>query len=546
MSDRRSFDIFDYYNVQKILVKREISTTYLANAKEQTESQTVIKVFDRARLPTPQDNETSRAYVKTLLSLQHRSIVPLFDIVFMKTYLYSIRAYLAHDSLDQRLQALPSKRFTWEEALDIILPIGRALSYAHNEAITHGNIKPENVLFNQHDEAMLADFSLAPVIHLSNFASSSDLHTAHYMAPEQFMGRMNHLSDQYALACLAYTLIAGHPPFEAQNITSLWNQHANENPVPLSTLFPQLPGSLAHAIMKALAKKPDQRYHDMSAFLLALESGTDALSARIEFSQNSLYNPYRVDIKTPLLPEPIAQKNTSMQIDATALPPAVPPPAFLSKERSIAASDPPHLDPYNETMTMFSAGELASAGVSADRQIHPLANSIAPLGDMHLPSTPKTGKYLDTDTSLFVHSSQKRTNQLLFWAAFLLLLTLFASSCVALVFNQPVSKYIALHARSNPVKNHTTPPNVQITSTPHALQTPQSSKKANTPTSSPFSAVTPTSSAVPSPQPQPSSASLPPAQATSPSSIPENPWRGSGGYGSGPYRPPFFFPRFRR
>ena len=304
MVDQPSFDIFNHYRIHKILATKEMSSTYVASAIEHAQYQVVIKIFNRTCIRGLQDYKKSRPYIKTLLSLHHQRIVPLLDVVFNETQLYLVSMYLPHSSLRERLQNLPSKQLPWEEALIVILQIGQALVYAHSQGIIHGDIKPENILHKDKGEIMLTDFSLAPAINLLTPVTPTGLHTPQYMAPEQFMGTTSHLSDQYALACLAYELLTGHPPFEAQRYTSLWNKHANEDPAPLSPLVPHIPTFIAQAILKALTKEPQQRHPDMSTFLLALEHGSNLLSphtvATLEMDRVS----YAVEINTSLLHPP--------------------------------------------------------------------------------------------------------------------------------------------------------------------------------------------------------------------------------------------------
>jgi serine/threonine protein kinase len=531
MSDKQSFDIFDHYSIQKILAKREFSSTYLASAKEQAVSQTVIKVFHRAHSRTSQTDEASKTYIKTLLSLQHPSIVPLFDVIFNETQLYVVRAYLSHDSLGQRLQSLPNGRLKWEETLNILLKVGHALSYAHNHAITHGNIKPENILYNDNDEVMLTDFSIIPAIHFSTFVYPSHLHTAHYMAPEQFMGQANPLSDQYALACLAYALISGHPPFESSKFTSLWDKHANEDPAPLSIQFPYLPQAFTIALMKALAKDPSQRYPDMATFLLALVSGS-ALSSVIQPIpiQNLQNAAYGVDINTSLSNETGSETDGDPQVDFPPLPPQSLP------DEPVPSSSIPLQDPFNETMTMFVVGDTLAANEPTDlAQAHAIAQPMVPV--------PATLPFEHTTTIKIPFPIQKRAYQPAFLVALLLLAVMFTATCLALVLNHaatPSSK-LTLHRPSTvtvatPPHSASLPPAQILSPSPKAVATPTATHAAQ------HDSQVPATSSAPAPAPTPQPAAQPTPQPTeSPAYTPETPWW-NGSYGSWQHRSPTFSP----
>jgi len=82
----------------------------------------------------------------------------------------------------------------------------------------------------------------------------SDPRNMCYMAPEQFVGSASEKSDQYALACLAYELLAGRVPFSAQSFAMMWASHYAQLLVPLSDLVPDLPKRIGKAMLKAMAK----------------------------------------------------------------------------------------------------------------------------------------------------------------------------------------------------------------------------------------------------------------------------------------------------
>ncbi len=163
-----------------------------------------------------------------------------------------------------------------DETLTILTQIGQALHHAHQQTIVHCDLKPDNVLFNAHNEAMLADFGIAAILATMGTKQIGRGGTPAYMAPEQFEGLVSMKSDQYALGCIAYELVTGLQPFTVltPSIQAMWYQHAHVTPTPPTSLNPQLPVHVERAIMKAIAKERINRHTDIETFISALHKSS--------------------------------------------------------------------------------------------------------------------------------------------------------------------------------------------------------------------------------------------------------------------------------
>jgi alpha-tubulin suppressor-like RCC1 family protein len=203
---------------------------------------------------------------RMIQSLDHPGIVTVFDAGEADGRLYLAMRLVNGISLKD---LLAQGRLSTEESLRILDRLADALDYAHSRAVIHRDIKPSNVLINPEGQPVLVDFGLAKALgDTSVTVSSHYLGTPTYMAPEQASGDpVSHRADLYSLACLAYEMLSGAPPYTEQDPLALLLAHGNQ-PVPRVTeRDPGLPGPVDAVLQRALAKKPTDRYPSARSFL---------------------------------------------------------------------------------------------------------------------------------------------------------------------------------------------------------------------------------------------------------------------------------------
>jgi len=212
---------FNQYCPTKQIASKPSRSVYLAHPNNHVSQKVVLKVFDAAYFTSDQQSKNFLQEVERIRQVKHSSIIPILDLGVEQGKPYVVREYLASHSLRHRLDRLSPQRLSLQEALTIIFQVGRVLSYAHQRGIFHGNLKPENIFFNSNGKVLLSDFGFASFINVTKLDDKSNLQTTSYLAPEQLVGSITAKSDQYALACLAYELIAGCAPFSAQSFSSV-------------------------------------------------------------------------------------------------------------------------------------------------------------------------------------------------------------------------------------------------------------------------------------------------------------------------------------
>jgi serine/threonine-protein kinase len=164
------------------------------------------------------------------------------------------------------------------QALEIVEQIGAALEEAHRHGVVHRDIKPANVFLDDRGRVKVGDFGIARVEDSELTQTGVGLGTPGYIAPEVLRGgRADARSDLFALGVLAYALLAGKKPFPGETRETLAIQVLEHQPEPPATLRPEAPRAASDAVMRALAKRPDDRQPDVAAFLRELRGGPETL-----------------------------------------------------------------------------------------------------------------------------------------------------------------------------------------------------------------------------------------------------------------------------
>lgn len=198
---------------------------------------------------------------RLVAALRHPNIVQVYDFDHNEEYgiYYMVMEYIPGATLKERLVA---GDMPLEEGAAIVAAIADALDYAHRRGTVHRDVKPANIMFTAEEQPVLADFGIARMLSLTGLtASGAMVGTPAYMAPEIGMGGSGTpASDIYSLGVVLYETVTGHLPFEAEVPMALVMKHIND-PVPSPTRYiPTLPSSLEAAILKTLAKKPEERF----------------------------------------------------------------------------------------------------------------------------------------------------------------------------------------------------------------------------------------------------------------------------------------------
>jgi serine/threonine protein kinase len=266
--------IADRYLIQNRLGEGTFGVVYLAT-DEKIGRKVAIKIIRK-------DSQMTEAYTRfereaqTLAKFNQPNIVPVHDFGEYEGAPYLVMAYIEGGTLGSHLR----EAYLYEKAIKLLVPVARALEYAHRNDIVHRDVKPGNILITSSGEPMLSDFGILKVLNMAGGTlgeTNAGLGTAEYAAPEQWDNRITPQVDIYALGVILYELLTGRHPFTAENSSGMIFAHMN-NPFPDPRMvIASIPDSIAEVVMKATQKKPEDRYASMDAMERAME---ECLKAR--------------------------------------------------------------------------------------------------------------------------------------------------------------------------------------------------------------------------------------------------------------------------
>jgi serine/threonine protein kinase len=210
-------------------------------------------------------------------TIEHPNVVPVYAAGEEDGVLYIAMRFVSGVDLAQLRQG--AVRLRVERAARIVGQVAAALDEAHSCGLVHRDVKPGNILVvgvEPDEHAYLTDFGLTRRTGESQAmtASGAIVGTIDYMAPEQARGgRVDARTDVYALGCVLHEALSGEVPFPRDGEMARLFAHVNDAPPPLRQTVPELPEAVELAVLRALAKDPDERFKSASDFARAVAAG---------------------------------------------------------------------------------------------------------------------------------------------------------------------------------------------------------------------------------------------------------------------------------
>lgn len=262
------------YELGELLGKGGMGEVYAAR-EPRTERIVAVKVLPPELAQRAEPLGRFQREAEVLRQLDHPNVVHILGAGMADDLHYLVMELVDGDTLSERIKR--GAGFSRAEAVALVGDVARALDAAHAAGIVHRDVKPSNILLRptaEGVEGVLTDFGIAKLVseQTGGLTESNLVGTLDYIAPEQIMASrsIDHRADIYALGVIAYQLLTGQHPFAGPPAAMLF-AHLNQPPPDPCDLVRDLPRSMALALLKALAKKPEERFASAGEFALALE-----------------------------------------------------------------------------------------------------------------------------------------------------------------------------------------------------------------------------------------------------------------------------------
>jgi len=276
-------ELDEEYEILDELGRGGMAIVFKAKEK-QLDREVAIKVLPFSLAFDKEFVERFQREARTSAKLEHPNIIPIYRVGKSGRVIYFVMKFLRGKPLSSILGqrgSLPPG-----EIRKILAEVARALAYAHKKEIVHRDIKPDNIMFDEHGHAVVTDFGIAKAASGGKLTGTGmSIGTPHYMSPEQAKAQpLDGRSDLYSLGVVAFQCLTGGVPFDGEDSFSIGYKHIMEE-IPMPALENPEKRQLFEIIRKMMAKLPAQRFQNAEELAGVLEGGrsvsftTDATQA---------------------------------------------------------------------------------------------------------------------------------------------------------------------------------------------------------------------------------------------------------------------------
>src|SRR5579871_2018610 len=233
------------------------------------EREVALKVMKPELANDAQALESFYREARACASLNHTNIIHIYTFDEFEGQRYLVMELADRGSLDTRIEK--QGRVAELDVLDIGYKMCSALDVALKHNFLHRDIKPGNILFDADHEPKLIDFGLARGVDFEPESMTETHGTPYYVAPEKIQReKETFLSDMYSLGCTLYHAVTGHVPFDAPTVEAVVAAHVHTPLTPPNDVVPEISQATSDALVKVLAKRPQDRFLSYDEFANAL------------------------------------------------------------------------------------------------------------------------------------------------------------------------------------------------------------------------------------------------------------------------------------
>ncbi len=235
-----------------------------------------LKSLRSESIADPQAKKRLIREARAAATLDHPNICAVYEVDEQADLSFIVMQYIEGDTLSSKIS---SNALSLSESLDVAMRVADALGAAHSSGILHRDIKPQNIIVGSSGQVKVLDFGLAKEFRIDDGGNPVSLRssiteersvigTAAYMSPEQAKGLpLDAHSDLFSLGSTIYECVAGRPAFKGDSLIEVCAQVIHVDPPPPSQFNPLVPPELDRVVLRALAKKPESRYHSASELM---------------------------------------------------------------------------------------------------------------------------------------------------------------------------------------------------------------------------------------------------------------------------------------
>ena len=257
-------------------IDREVGRGAMAVVYRATEAglgrRVALKVLPPEMTLSHELTERFKREARLAASLEHPNIIPVYREGQAGRFLFMAMKFIEGRSLEDIIESqgpLPVS-----VALQVLRAATSALAYAHGRGIVHRDVKSANILVDRDGRVVVTDFGIARAAEDASLTSTGTMvGTPYFMSPEQCAARrIGPQSDQYSLGVVAFQMLTGSVPFQAETLPGIMHHHFYTQVPDLGTARLDVPAALRELIDRALAKKPEHRFASTEAMLAAVEA----------------------------------------------------------------------------------------------------------------------------------------------------------------------------------------------------------------------------------------------------------------------------------
>ncbi len=245
-------------------------------AKDEQQQKTVaLKIINPVLMPSAKDRSRFVRGLRLAQRVTHPNVCRVYEVAESGKNIYVSMEFLEGNTLAEILGL--EGRLRLPQALALFKQLLAGLSEAHRMGVIHRNLKPPNIMIGPMNEARLMDFatSISPDANEDALISSAGefVGSPSYMAPEQFDAvQPDHTVDLYSFGVLMFQVLTGRLPFAGKTLPALVFAHSKIEPEKPTSIIPDFPVDLERILLKALQKKPQDRYQSAGELLSALQT----------------------------------------------------------------------------------------------------------------------------------------------------------------------------------------------------------------------------------------------------------------------------------